>query len=54
MKQAQVLRAAMAGFLTSLQTYIKVEVVEAAWDGFCQTLDRVRNLDELIGVHGHL
>ena len=49
LKQAQVLRAVMAGFLTSFQAYIKIEVVETAWDSFCQQLDGIQNLDQLIG-----
>ena len=50
LKGAQDLRAVMAGFLNSLQSYIKIEVVEAAWEGFTQRLDSIANLDELIGA----
>ena len=49
LKQAQMLRATMAGFLTSFQSYIKIEVVEAAWGSFSQQLTALQNLDQLIG-----
>ena len=42
-------RATMAAFLTSMQAYVMIEVLEAQWASFAQSVDACPNLDELIG-----
>ena len=43
-------RATMAAFVTSMQAYVMIEVLEAGWTAFAQKLDACPNLDELVGA----
>ena len=41
----------MIHFVTSVHSYIMVEVLESAWSTFMQKLNKVSDLDELIACH---
>nr|XP_043636525.1 gamma-tubulin complex component 3-like [Erigeron canadensis]XP_043636526.1 gamma-tubulin complex component 3-like [Erigeron canadensis] len=51
LKNWQVLWAEMNHFLSNLQSYIMLEVLEVTWDKFCNEMEAAKDLDDLIAAH---
>ncbi len=50
-QRCSLLRNEMIHFVTSVHSYIMVEVLESSWSTFRKRLSKVSDLDELIACH---